>query len=195
MNTVQPELDWHVPPPGPAELAPSSIAFAAGPRTDLFTDPAGGEPKTDAPLLLGRTSGDFQLRARVAAPLAATFDAVALVVWASPEAWGKLALEYSPQRELTIVSVVTRDVSDDANSFAVPESFAWLRVARSGETIAFHASVDGLWWSLIRVFTFPGASGASAGFLVQSPTGDGLQGRFDEIEWTAGPLAELRNGS
>ncbi len=116
-------------------------------------------------------------------------------MWASATAWGKLALEYSPQREAMIVSVVTRGVSDDANAFTVMEDVAWLRVARSGETIAFHASVDGLWWSLIRYFTFPGAGGASAGFLVQSPTGDGLHGRFDEIEWTAGPLDELRNGS
>ncbi|HEY8644843.1 MAG TPA: DUF1349 domain-containing protein [Gaiellaceae bacterium] len=192
---MQPDLDWLVRPPGAAELGESSLAFAAGPRTDLFADPAGGEPKTDAPLLLGRPNGDFQLRARVSAPLAATFDAAALVVWASPTAWGKLALEYSPQREAMIVSVVTRDVSDDANSFTVLEALAWLRVSRSGETVAFHASVDGLWWSLIRFFTFPGAGGASAGFLVQSPTGDGLHGRFDEIEWTAGQLGELRAGT
>ncbi len=195
MSAVQPELDWLVPPSASAELGASSISFAAGPRTDLFADPAGGEPKTDAPLLLGRPSGDFQLRARVAAPLSATFDAAGLVIWASPTAWGKLELEYSPQREAMIVSVVTRGVSDDANGFTVAESFAWLRVARSGEAIAFHASVDGLWWSLVRSFTFPGAGGAAAGFVVQSPTGDGLHGRFDEIEWTAGPLAQLRDGS
>jgi regulation of enolase protein 1 (concanavalin A-like superfamily) len=187
MSTVRLELDWQSPPP--------SLAFAAGPLTDLFTDPAGGEPKADAPLVLAPAGGDFQLRARVSAPLTATFDAVALVVWASPTAWGKLALEYSPQREVTIVSVVTREVSDDANSFAVAERFAWLRIARNGETIAFHVSVDGLYWSLIRLFTFPGAGGASAGFLVQSPTGGGLEGRFDEIEWTAEPLGQLRDGS
>jgi regulation of enolase protein 1 (concanavalin A-like superfamily) len=192
---VQPELDWHVRPPGRAEVGSGSIAFGAGPRTDLFTDPAGSEPKTDAPLLLGRPRGDFQLRARVTAPLSATFDAAALVVWASSTAWGKLALERSPHGDATIVSVVTRGVSDDANAFTVPEADAYLRVARSGETIAFHASVDGRWWSLIRYFTFPGAGSASAGFLVQSPTGEGLEGRFDEIAWQTGSLAELRDGS
>jgi regulation of enolase protein 1 (concanavalin A-like superfamily) len=192
---VQPELDWRVRPIGPAEVEDTSIAFAADARTDLFTDPAGSDPKADAPLLLGQPTGDFQLRARVSAPLVATFDAAALAVWASPTEWGKLALEYSPQREVTIVSVVTRGVSDDANSFIVPEPFAWLRVGRSGETLAFHASLDGLWWSLIRHFTFPGAGEASAGFLVQSPTGEGLRGTFDEIEWHAGPLGELRDGS
>jgi regulation of enolase protein 1 (concanavalin A-like superfamily) len=192
---VQPELEWQVEPASSAELGASSIAFAAGPRSDLFTDPAGSEPKADAPFLLGRPRGDFRLRARVSAPLASTFDAAALIVWASPSAWGKLALERSPQDDATIVSVVTRGVSDDANAFIVPEPFAWLRVARGGETIAFHASVDGQWWSLIRYFTFPGAAGASAGFLVQSPTGEGLRGRFDEIAWAAGPVDDLRNGS
>lgn len=195
---MQPELGWVVDPPQPATVTGTAVAFAAGPRTDLFSDPAGAEPQAGAPLLLGRHPGDVRLSARVTAPLSATFDAVALVVWASPESWGKLALEYSPQRETTIVSVVTRGVSDDANSFAVPESHAWLRIARAGETIAFHASVDGLWWSLIRVFTLPGAAEASFGFLVQSPTGAGLEGRFDQIEWQAGALdlgEQLRDGS
>jgi hypothetical protein len=192
---VQPELVWHVRPPGRAELAESSLEFAAGARTDLFTDPAGGEPKRDAPLLLGRPDGDFQLKARVSAPLAATFDAAGLVVWASPEAWGKLELECSPQGDATIVSVVTRGVSDDSNAFVVPQAEVWLRIARNGETIAFHASTDGRWWLLIRYFTFPGTATASAGFEVQSPTGEGLLGRFDEIEWAADPLAQLRDGS
>jgi regulation of enolase protein 1 (concanavalin A-like superfamily) len=151
--------------------------------------------KTNAPLLLGRPRGDFQLSTRVSAPLSATFDAAALVIWASPTAWGKLALEHSPQGEATIVSVVTRDVSDDANAFTVPDAVAWLRISRSREVIAFHASVDGTWWSLIRVFTFRDAGGASAGFLVQSPTGEGLDGRFEEIAWQTGSLAELRDGS
>ncbi len=192
---MQPELAWHVPPRVQAELGGSSIAFAAGPRSDLFSDPSGAEPQAGAPLLLGQPLGDFRLRARVSASLAANYDAAALVVWAAPTAWGKLALEYSPQREPTIVSVVTRDVSDDANGFAVADPVAWLRISRSGETFAFHASVDGSWWSLVRYFTFAGAANASAGFLVQSPTGEGAHGRFDEIEWSDEPLRELRDGS
>jgi len=192
---VQPELGWHVTPTGPSEVGDAAIAFAAGPRTDLFVDPGGAEAQAGAPLLLGRPSGDFRLSARVSAKLAATFDAAALVVWASPTSWGKLALEYSPQREPTIVSVVTRGVSDDANSFAIRDPVAWLRLSRRGETIAFHASIDGLWWSLVRYCTFDGAGDAYAGFLVQSPTGEGAHGRFDRIEWSDEPVRELRDGS
>ncbi len=193
---MQPELAWHVPPPVAAEPdAGASITFAAGAESDLFTDPAGAEPKADAPLLLGRPTGDFRLSARVSAPLAATFDAAALIVWAAPGSWGKLALERSPQGDATIVSVVTRGVSDDANAFTTAGTSAWLRVSRSGETLAFHASVDGRWWSLVRYFTIPGAAGAAAGFLVQSPTGAGLEARFDEVTWADGALGDLRDGS
>lgn len=192
---MQPELDWRVAPTGPFEVAGSSVSFAAGPRSDLFVDPGGADAQAGAPLLLAQPGGDFRLSARVSATLAATYDAAALVVWASPSAWGKLALEYSPQREPTIVSVVTRDVSDDANGFVVEDPVVWLRISRRGETVAFHASVDGLWWSLVRYFTFPGAADASAGFLVQSPTGEGAQGRFDQVEWSDEPLRELRDGS
>lgn len=192
---MQPDLDWQVAPAGPCELGGAAIAFAAGARTDLFVDPSGAAAQAGAPLLLGRPGGDFRLSARVSAKLTATFDAAALVVWASPTSWGKLALEYSPQREPTIVSVVTRGISDDANGFVVRDPVAWLRVSRQGETVAFHASVDGLWWSLVRYCTFSGAGTASAGFLVQSPTGDGAHGRFDQIEWSDEPVRELRDGS
>ncbi len=192
---MQPELAWQVAPAGPAEIASSAITFSAGPRTDLFTDPGGTDAQAGAPLLLARPDGDFQLSAHVSATLAANFDAAALVVWASSTSWGKLALERSPQGEATIVSVVTRDVSDDANAFVLGGPRAWLRVSRRREALAFHASLDGAWWSLVRYFTFPGAGGAAAGFLVQSPTGDGARGRFDPIRWSNEPLLELRDGS
>jgi regulation of enolase protein 1 (concanavalin A-like superfamily) len=173
----------------------SPLTLEAGAGSDWFIAPDGSVVLDNATSQLTEVAGDFQLRAKVSAPLASTFDAAALVVRAAPDAWGKLALERSPQGEATIVSVVTHGVSDDANAFPVDRACAWLRISRAGETFAFHASDDGLWWTLIRWFTFTGAREARAGFLVQSPTGEGLVGRFDEIEWSSEPLADLRNGS
>ena len=171
------------------------FSLEAGPKTDLFTAPDKSAVLENATIQLFDVEGDFQLLARVSAPLTSTYDAGALVVYASPDAWGKLALERSPQGEPTIVSVVTRGVSDDANSFAMPQNTAWLRVSRIGETFAFHASDDGLWWSLIRWFTIPGGREAQPGVLAQSPTGDGLLVRFDNVELRPEPVAELRDGS
>jgi regulation of enolase protein 1 (concanavalin A-like superfamily) len=155
----------------------ASLLAVAGPRTDWFVDPQrAGEPKLNAPALLGGSSGDFLLSARVTVDFAGTYDAGVLVVYESDEVWSKLCFEYSPQREPMVVSVVTRGVSDDCNSFVVDDESVWLRVARLGAAYAFHASTDGSNWSFIRHFALEGADAPSIGFAVQSPTGDGCAG-------------------
>jgi uncharacterized protein len=182
------QLDWAAPPREP-------IAIAAGPRTDLFVDPGGGPPVLDAPMLLGPTSGDFLLSARVRAQLRATFDAGALMLHAGDRTWAKLALERSPQGEAMIVSVVTRDVSDDANGAVVAGDSVWLRVARIAGACALHASSDGKRWDLVRHFALDAPDGLAAGFLAQSPTGEGCTATFDEVRFEARTLADLRDGS
>jgi regulation of enolase protein 1 (concanavalin A-like superfamily) len=182
------QLDWSSPPREP-------IRIAAGPRTDLFVDPAGGEPVLNAPMLLGATDGDFVLSARVRADLRATFDAGALMLHAGERTWAKLALELSPSGQAMIVSVVTRGVSDDANGSPVPGDGVWLRVARIGTTCALHASPDGHRWDLVRHFALDAPVGLAAGLLAQSPTGDGCTATFDEIRFAARTLSDLRDGS
>ena len=104
---------WSVPDGSP-------LLVAAGPFTDWFVDPQrSAEPRLNAPALLGVSTGDFLLSARVTVDFAGTFDAGVLVVYEGDRAWGKLCFEYSPQREPMVVSVVTRRVSDDCNSFVV----------------------------------------------------------------------------
>jgi regulation of enolase protein 1 (concanavalin A-like superfamily) len=181
------QLDWTAPPR-------EAIRISAGPRTDLFVDPAGGEPVLNAPMLLGATVGDFVFRARVRADLRATFDAGALVLHAGDTTWAKLALERSPQGEAMIVSVVTRGVSDDANGPVVAGDAVWLRVARIGGACALHASADGDRWDLVRHFALDAPAGLAAGFLAQSPTGDGCTATFDDVRFAARTLAELRDG-
>jgi regulation of enolase protein 1 (concanavalin A-like superfamily) len=180
-------LDWSTPPREP-------VSISAGPRTDLFVDPGGGDPALNAPMLLGATDGDFLLSARVRADLRATFDAGALMLHAGDRTWAKLALERSPQGEAMIVSVVTRGVSDDANGPVVVGDGVWLRVARIGEACALHASADGDRWDLVRHFALDAPDGLAAGLLAQSPTGDGCTATFDEIRFEARTLADLRDG-
>ena len=129
--------------------------------TDWFVDPQrSAEPKLNAPALLGGSSGDFLLSARVTVDFAGTYDAGVLVVYESDDVWAKLCFEYSPQREPMVVSVVTRGVSDDCNSFVVDDESVWLRIARVGPAYAFHASTDGSNWSFIRHFALQGADAA-----------------------------------
>jgi uncharacterized protein len=191
--TMPMPLRWRLPPQR-WELAGGTLTVTAGAGTDLFADPDGTAEVANAPSLTGRPAGDFQLAARVGVDHAATFDAGALLLHAHERAWAKLCLEYSPQGQATVVSVVTRGRSDDCNSFAVEGRQAWLRVSRLGQAFAFHASTDGAAWRLVRYFALEPAGELEAGFLAQSPTGEGCTATFDQIRFTPWRLVDLRGG-
>jgi regulation of enolase protein 1 (concanavalin A-like superfamily) len=188
-------LRWLTEPQSWSVADGASLALVAGPRTDRFVDPQlSAEPKLNAPALVGDASGDFQLSARVTVDFAATFDAGVLILHANDRFWAKLCFEYSPQREPTVVSVVTRVVSDDCNSFVVDGSSVWLRIARVGSAYAFHASTDGRGWSFIRHFALEADSEPSFGFAAQSPTGERCAVTFEQIAFQAARLGDLRSG-
>ena len=175
-----------------------TLTAAAG--TDLFLDPAGTD--LDQPPDAGRfaglpPAGDFTLAAQVSVEFGSTFDAGALVLHARERHWAKLCFEYSPQRQPTAVTVVTKGVSDDGNSFEVDGNTLWLRITRSAGAWAFHASTDGSWWRLLRYFALSGdpAELVRVGFLAQSPTGQGCAATFDNISFRPGAPKNLRDGS
>ena len=146
-------------------------------------------------MLAGPVAGDFQLSARVTVEFASTFDAGVLMLHAGERLWAKLCFEYSPRNEPMVVSVVTDGTSDDANAFVVVGNGVWLRVARLGPAFAFHASLDGERWELVRHFALPLGDEPAVGFEAQSPTGEGCVVRFDEISFRAARLGDLRDGS
>jgi regulation of enolase protein 1 (concanavalin A-like superfamily) len=204
---------WHVPDL-PFILSPSSeaawkmsgtpatIRGLALPHSDLFIDPGAGaqlnaESMLNAVTLLGLPpEGDFQFSARVTVGFGATYDAGVLLVWVDDHHWGKLCFEFSPAGQPMVVSVVTRGVSDDANAFIVEGSTVWLRVSRVSHAFAYHASLDGKAWQLVRFFSIDGTSSPAAiGFEAQSPTGDGCAVAFDDVRFTGERLGNLRDGS
>ena len=91
--------------------------------------------------------------------------------------------------------MVTRNTSDDSNSFETAGGPLWLRITRSARVWAFHASVNGAYWQLLRYFTLGEASGARVGFLAQSPAGAGCTAIFDSVTYTSGAPGNLRDGS
>jgi uncharacterized protein len=189
--------------------ATGAVTVPAQPRTDIFIDPVSSsagagasaalnaESMLNAATLLGDVpEGDFQLSARVTVGFASAFDAGVLLIWLDERHWGKLCFEFSPAGEPMVVSVVCRGVSDDANAFTVPGRSVRLRVSRIDRAYAYHASLDGKTWQLIRVFSLDAETSRDRiGFEGQSPTGDGCSVTFDEIRFLPERLAALRDGS
>merc|ERR1719221_839183 len=122
------------------------------------------------------------------------------MVYQGPGDWCKLCFELSPEKQPTIVSVVTRGVSDDANGAAIDvSSSVHLRVSKYGPAgiLAFHYSVDGgRYWTLHRIFTLrdPHAP-LSVGLLAQAPIGHSVRARFSQMHFAYTTLAHPRDGS
>ncbi|MBO0803352.1 MAG: DUF1349 domain-containing protein [Nocardiopsaceae bacterium] len=184
-------------PPCQPVVTDDTLTLTSGPASDLFIDPAGEEgARPDAGRLTGLPGDrDFTLSARVSVQFTNVSDAGALLLYLSERRWAKLCYELSPQRRPTAVTVVTRSMSDDSNSFEAGGGPLWLRVTRSGRAWAFHASEDGGWWRLLRYFTLGESSGARVGFMAQSPKGEGCTAVFDAIAYKPGAPADLRDGS
>lgn len=177
-----------------------TLILSAAAGTDMFLDPAGPDQEhvPDAGRFMGLPpAGDFTLAAQVRVEFASMYDAGVLLLHARERHWAKLCFEYSPQRRPTAVTVVTKGISDDCNSFEVDGDTMWLRITRFGAAWAFHASTDGSWWRLLRYFALEGdaAELVRVGFLAQSPTGEGCTATFDHISFRPGAPKNLRDGS
>lgn len=176
----------------------STLELHAAPHSDLFTDPLGRvTPATEVLRLTGAVTGPFQLSARVSVDFRDTFDAGVLLVYADADHWLKLCFEFSPAGRGTVVSVVTRGVSDDANSWDVDGDSVFLRVSRIGGAFALHSSADGRTWQLVRVCDLgvPGEQPVEVGFLGQAPTGEGCRAVFSDIAFSPTSLEDIRDGS
>ena len=188
-------FNWHNTPVE-WSLDPSrGLLIVAGPQTDWFYDPAGGYSADTAPCALSTVQdANFLLSTRISVKFASAYDAGVIQIRAADNMWAKFCYEYSPQGHPTIVSVVTRDVSDDCNSVEIDDTQVYLRVARTPQTLAFHYSRDGNVWHLVRYFTLGMFSSLQIGFSAQSPTGTLCTAVFSEMNYRPGSLKDLRSG-
>ena len=191
-----PPLEW-THGAGEAQWASSVLTLTAAMGADWTNDASGaGEVQHRATSLSFVPDGDFQLAARVGVEQPrSTFDAGALTLWVDQDHWAKLCFEWSPQGEAMVVSVVTREYSDDVNSTVVEADAVHLRVSRTGPAFAFHSSSDGRFWRFVRLFRLPHDGAVRAGFMSQAPLGDRCVARFADIRYETSPPSDLRDGS
>lgn len=187
------ESRWVTEPVAWRVDADDSLTITAGGRTDWFVDPAGAAAIDNAPrTLFTPPDRTFLLSAKVRVAFAATFDAGVLLVYARDDLWAKLCFEYSPQRQPMVVSVVTRDVSDDCNGPVIDGPEVYLRVARTARAFVFHYSRDGVSWHLVRHFGLEAVDSVQVGVAAQSPTGQGCAAIFSEVTYRQGAPVDIR---
>ena len=191
INGLPGELAWQNAPVSWHVEHGSELSIHSGKETDWFVDPFDGTVHSTAPMLLFVPADDYVLSAKVKVGFNTKWDAGALMVWADEHHWAKLSFELSPSMQPTMVTVVTRDLSDDCNSMAISGNTVYLQIARSGPAYVFYSSADGKSWQILRVFSLGDVPKARVGFESQSPAGAGTDVVFSEVRYSTRKIANI----
>ena len=167
------------------------LTISSNPKTDWFVDPFDGTVAKTAPILLFTPGPDYVLSARVTVQFATKWDAGALMLWGDDHHWAKLSYEFSPDQKPTLVTVVTRGLSDDCNSLSLTGDSVYLRIAKSGNTYVFYFATDGKNWQILRTFSLDTDLPIRAGFEAQSPEGSGAAARFFAITYDPHRISDI----
>lgn len=166
------------------------LTVKAGAKTDMFRDPNVTYNTDNAPKLLFQPDSNFILTTAVEHAFANKWDGGALVLKVDSLRWIKFCLEKDYTGARRIVSVVTNNVSDDANSIAITGNKAFFKMAKAGNVITLYVSTDGKKWLLVRHVQMNIPEKFSVGFLAQSPTGQSCTIRFSNIQYAAKKLKD-----
>ena len=191
INGLPGSLAWQNAPVAWHVEAGRELTIRSGKETDWFVDPFDGTVHSTAPILLFMPADDYVFSTKVKVGFNTKWDAGALMVWADDHHWAKLSFELSPSKQPTMVTVVTRGLSDDCNSVAIAGDTVYLQIAKSGPAYVFYSSIDGKVWQILRVFSLGDGLKARVGFESQSPAGDGTEVVFSEIHYSTRKIANI----
>ena len=191
-RTLSNDLKWLNEPPDWG-FDDAGLTITPQPVSDFFR-PYGDTPNDNACLLYREVSGDFTAVTRASATLAGFGDAAALTVRENDVKWAKLCLERSPIGDVSVVSVVTDQWSDDANGELLEQPACYLRLTRKGSLFGMHYSLDGAKWRFVRAFGFELADTVKVGVHAQAPFQGGCQAVFSSFDLTPEPVEDFRSG-
>jgi hypothetical protein len=171
------------------------LSITAGPKTDMFRDPNVTYNTDNAPKLLFTADEDFILSASIQHSFTHKWDGGAIVLLEDSLNWIKFCFEKDYTGAKRVVSVVTKDISDDCNSAEIINNKVFYKLAKAGNVITMYYSLDGKKWLLIRHLQFNNKKSLKVGFLAQSPTGDKCEVKFSDIHYSTKRIKDPYTGN
>ena len=162
---------------------PNEISITAGTKTDMFRDPNLTYNTDNVPKLLFRPDENFTLSASIEHGFFSKWDGGAIIIKQDSLHWIKFCFEKDYTGAHRVVSVVTKDFSDDCNSLQVTGNRVFYKMAKADHVITLYYSMDGVKWFLIRHLQFDFPKDIQVGFLAQSPTGNQCSVKFSDIRY------------
>ncbi|HEX5167757.1 MAG TPA: DUF1349 domain-containing protein [Cyclobacteriaceae bacterium] len=163
----------------------NTLTIIAGEKTDMFHDPNVAYNTDNAPKLLFHADHNFILIASIEHSFLNKWDGGALVIKSDSLNWIKFCFEKDYTGAKRVVSVVTKNISDDCNSMEISTNKVFYKIAKADNVITLYYSQDGAKWFLIRHVRFDVKPGFQVGFLAQSPTGTQCEVIFSDIRYEA----------
>lgn len=190
-KTLSSNLQWLNEPSNWSFKGDHSLSVTAPAISDYFIDPSGETYKASAPYLYTLIKGDFSIVTRVRVDMKQQYDSGCLMLMADDRNWAKVCFEFFDNQP-SILSVVTRNTSDDCVSGPAEVQQPYLRAARSGSCFAFHYSPDGQHWKLVRYFGMDCPAELKVGVAAQAPISEGCRVTFERLMITAGTSGDIR---
>jgi regulation of enolase protein 1 (concanavalin A-like superfamily) len=160
----------------------------------MFRDPNVTYNTDNAPKLLFTADENFVLTASIEHSFTSKWDGGAIVIKQDSLNWIKFCFEKDYTGARRVVSVVTKNISDDCNSVEISTNKVFYKVAKADNVITLYYSIDGSKWFLIRHLQFDTTKGFKVGFLAQSPTGDKCEVKFSNITYSPKKISDPYTG-
>ena len=170
------------------------IKILAPPQTDLFCG-LDGTVVDNAPLYGVEIEGDCVIEAKVSFTKSGNYDGAGLVLYGDRQHWAKTCLEATDFGKIAVISVITNEVSDDANGPHITQDSVWLRLVRKGDACSIHYSLDGVHYEMHRICRVALPRKIMAALIAQAPVGDGITCTFEEVKVEQVTVENLRNGA
>lgn len=188
------EFSWFTKPENYAILD-GKIEVTPKANSDYFNDPATGKITGTAPLFHRKVEGDFVMTAKVKPNFQSVWNACALMVYQDSTHWGKLCFENSDATGPSVVTVVTKETSDDSNGPIIHDQESiWLRLARKNTIYAMYWSLDGEDFKMARLFALPETKIVKVGLAFQCPDGPAARHECSFLSLEKLTLEDLRRG-
>lgn len=153
------------------------------------------ESLCNAPFYYTEVRGDFVMRVKVSHDFKDTYDSSSVMVMLDMKTWAKACFEKTDFDTHAAVSVVSRNGEcDDANGCNIDGNTIWLQITRVGRSFAFHYSIDGEHYYMMRFFNLPAEDSVKVGLLAQAPQGDGGIRIYEDLSIENKTVKNIRFG-
>jgi regulation of enolase protein 1 (concanavalin A-like superfamily) len=118
------------------------LSITAGPKADMFRDPNLAYNTDNTPKLLFVADDNFILSAGIEHSFSSKWDGGAIVLVQDGLNWIKFCFEKDYTGAKRVVSVVTRNISDDCNSVEMQKNKVYYKIAKADNVITLYCSAD-----------------------------------------------------